>query len=136
MTNAGATFRRRRASGLRAEGALLTGWRPALVNIVSLCVLSLSGLVYLLALHELSMAMVVGLASALARLGLVGGVFVWSMGHRARVARLLCGSARAYDRPDACRSADGLSSGGDDGGRRWGERSKVRSEGQTETEPA
>ena len=106
ITQTGATFRWLRAAGVPAEGALLVGVIPGLVNVFTIVVVSMFGLAYLLAVHRLSAALAAVFVVGLALLVLVTSVTAWGVQHRAWlrarllqmgriVARLL---RRSYDR--------------------------------------
>ena len=98
VTTAGATFRWVRARGVPAEGALLAGWLPPLVNLFTTGVVAVFGLLYLLVAHRLSAALVVGFVTATGLLGGVCGAVAWGVRHRAAFTRVVQRAGRVSAR--------------------------------------
>lgn len=95
VTQTGATYRWLRRAGVPAEGALLAGVIPGFVNVLTIVGVSVFGLAYLLAAHDLSVPLATAFAMGLALLLLVSAVVVFGVRHRGwlramahRVARL------------------------------------------------
>jgi uncharacterized protein (TIRG00374 family) len=76
VTYSGSSYRWLRASGVPGEAALLTGVLPAFINIMTIGALSMFGLLYLLASHNLSPALATVFAMALALLVSIS-VLIW-----------------------------------------------------------
>jgi len=86
--NAAATYRLMRRGGVCQEGALLAGWFPPLFNNAVLVILSLTGLLQLLVLRELSRPVAIGFSVVALLLGAFAGVLVWGIYHRAGLGML------------------------------------------------
>jgi uncharacterized membrane protein YbhN (UPF0104 family) len=89
FTQTGATFRWLRAAGVSGEGALLSGLIPGIVNVFTIVLVSVFGLVYLLVAHRLSVQLATVFAMGLALLLAVGCLVVWGMQHPAWLRRVL-----------------------------------------------
>ncbi|MFN2164713.1 MAG: YbhN family protein [Anaerolineae bacterium] len=76
-----ATYRWTRGSGLSAEGALLAGWLPAVVDDGVLLVVSVFGLLYLLVVHELTALQALSFGLIALMLSLLAAVIVWGTRH-------------------------------------------------------
>ncbi len=96
LGSAVATYRWSRASGVRAEGALLAGWLPTVFNSAMLVVLAVFGLAQLLATHQLSELHLIGFAVMMVVLLMVAGGAVWALRHRARAVAMLVRITRRW----------------------------------------
>jgi hypothetical protein len=84
-----ATYRWVRGSGVSAEGAILAGWLPILLNNCALIVAALAGLMHLLIVHELSTLQAISFGLILLLLSLVIGGMLWGAQHRAQLTTLI-----------------------------------------------
>jgi uncharacterized protein (TIRG00374 family) len=89
FTQTGATFRWLRAAGVPSEGAFLSGLIPGFVNVLTIVVVSIFGLIYLLAAHRLSIPLATAFAMGLALLLVVSCLVIWGMQHRAWLVSML-----------------------------------------------
>ena len=91
----GSSFRWLRDAGIRAEGALLAGWLPTLLNASTIGVFALIGMVELVIVQRLSTGLWIAFGLSLGVLLGVGGAVFWAMGHRQKAKDLLArGQAR------------------------------------------
>jgi uncharacterized protein (TIRG00374 family) len=86
----GSSFRWLRDAGIRAEGALLAGWLPTLLNASTIAVFALIGMVELVIFQDLSPTLWAAFGLSVALLGAVAGALFWSSGHRDAAKRILC----------------------------------------------
>jgi uncharacterized protein (TIRG00374 family) len=86
----GSSFRWLRDAGIRAEGALLAGWLPTLLNASTIGVFALIGMVELVLLQHLSTALWFAFGVSMAVLVAVAVAVFWASGHRAAAKRILC----------------------------------------------
>jgi uncharacterized protein (TIRG00374 family) len=86
--SAAATYRWLRGGGVNAEGALLAGWLPGFFNTSALVIVSIFGLLHLLAVHQLATAQVIGFALMLFLLSLVVVLGIWGMQHQSVLTAL------------------------------------------------
>lgn len=86
----GSSFRWLRDAGIRAEGALLAGWLPTLLNASTIAVFALIGMVELVIFQRLSPALWIAFGLSVALLAGVGGSLFWASGHRESAKRILC----------------------------------------------
>lgn len=91
----GSSYRWLRDAGIRPEGALLAGWLPTLLNLGSIAVFALIGMVELVIFQDLSTALWIAFILSVLLLVLVAGSLFWASGHRESFKRLL---ARAQAR--------------------------------------
>jgi uncharacterized protein (TIRG00374 family) len=94
--NAAVTYRWMRGSGADGEGAMLAGWLPSLLSSAILVLIAILGVAHLLVVHDLSTLQAVGFGLTLAILGLVAGVVLWGVHHRARLSSLAAGAAKRW----------------------------------------
>jgi uncharacterized membrane protein YbhN (UPF0104 family) len=94
--SAAATYRWVHGSGVSAEGALLAGWLPALVYDGVLLFVSIFGLLYLLAVHDLTALQALSFGLIALILGLLAVAIVWGTRHRPRLTSLAVGIARRW----------------------------------------
>ncbi|HEU4562683.1 MAG TPA: YbhN family protein [Longimicrobium sp.] len=85
----GSSFRWLRDAGIRAEGALLAGWLPTLLNAATIGAFALIGMVQLVVVQELSTALWIAFGFSLGFLLSVGGAVFWAMKHREPAKRIL-----------------------------------------------
>ncbi|MFL5386580.1 MAG: YbhN family protein [Longimicrobiaceae bacterium] len=85
----GSSFRWLRDAGIRAEGALLAGWLPALLNASTIAVFAMLGMVQLVIAQSLTPALWIAFSLSLALLMVVGGALFWASGHREKAKRIL-----------------------------------------------
>jgi hypothetical protein len=85
----GSSFRWLRDAGIRAEGALLAGWLPTLLNAATIGAFALIGMVELVLLQELSTALWIAFGMSLGLLLGVGGSVLWASKHREAAKRIL-----------------------------------------------
>lgn len=86
----GSSFRWLRDAGIRAEGALLAGWLPTLLNAATIAIFALIGMVELVIFQDLSPALWVAFGLSVALLVVVAGALFWSSGHREAAKKILC----------------------------------------------
>jgi len=91
-----ATYRWVHGSGVKAEGALLAGWLPALVYDGALLFVAIFGLFYLFCVHKLMPLQALSFGLILLLLGLVAGATVWGARHRSRLTDLATRVARRW----------------------------------------
>jgi uncharacterized protein (TIRG00374 family) len=94
----GSSFRWLRDAGIRAEGALLAGWLPTLLNAATIAVFALVGMVELVVLQDLSVALWIAFGLSLTLLVVVAAAVFWASGHRGAAKRLLCRWEEKYAR--------------------------------------
>jgi uncharacterized protein (TIRG00374 family) len=87
--NAAATYRWVHGSGVNKEGALLAGSVPSLFNNLLLVVISISGLLHLLIVHDLSTFQAIAFGVILLVFGLIVGILLWGMRHRESLIALV-----------------------------------------------
>jgi uncharacterized protein (TIRG00374 family) len=78
-----------RGSGVSAEGALVALWLPALVYNGVLAVVTAFGLLYLLALHKLTVALAISFGMILLVIGVVVAAIVWGSRRRRQFTGLV-----------------------------------------------
>jgi uncharacterized membrane protein YbhN (UPF0104 family) len=88
LAYATATYRWVRSSGASAEGAMLAGWLPNLLNGAVLMVIGVFGLLHLLIGHELSMLQASGFGLTLLVFTFIVGVVLWGVHHRPQLTTL------------------------------------------------
>jgi uncharacterized protein (TIRG00374 family) len=86
----GSSFRWLRDAGIRAEGALLAGWLPTLLNATTIAIFALIGMVELVVLQDLSIALWIAFGLSLLLLIVVAAAVFWASGHRDAAKRRLC----------------------------------------------
>jgi len=86
----GSSFRWLRDAGIRAEGALLAGWLPTLLNAGTIAVFALIGMVELVIFQRLSTALWIAFGLSVGLLVVVGGALFWASGHRDKAKKILC----------------------------------------------
>ncbi|HEX8905653.1 MAG TPA: YbhN family protein [Longimicrobiaceae bacterium] len=86
----GSSFRWLRDAGIRAEGALLAGWLPTLLNASTIAAFALIGMVELVIFQDLSTALWIAFSLSLALLAVVAAALFWASGHREAAKRRLC----------------------------------------------
>ena len=89
LTYSGTAYRWLRAAGVPTEAAMLSGILPAIINVLTIAGVSIFGLVYLLATHRLSPALVSVFALALALLLSVAAIAWLGMHYRSWLVALL-----------------------------------------------
>ena len=85
----GSSFRWLRDAGIRAEGALLAGWLPTLLNAGTIAAFALVGMVELVIFQNLSTALWIAFGLSVALLVAVAGALFWASGHREPAKRIL-----------------------------------------------
>lgn len=85
----GSSFRWLRDAGIRAEGALLAGWLPTLLNASTIAIFALIGMVELVIFQNLSVGLWIAFGLSVALLVTVAGALFWASGHREAAKRLL-----------------------------------------------
>jgi hypothetical protein len=85
----GSSFRWLRDAGIRAEGALLAGWLPTLLNAGTIGAFALIGMVELVLFQRLSTALWIAFGLSLGLLLGVGGAVLWASKHREPAKRIL-----------------------------------------------
>jgi uncharacterized membrane protein YbhN (UPF0104 family) len=88
LAGATETYRWVRGSGVNAEGAVLAGWLPNLLNGAALMVVSIFGLLHLLIAHELTMLQAIGFGLTLLIFTFIVGVVLWGVRHRPQLTAL------------------------------------------------
>ncbi|MGA9350978.1 MAG: UPF0104 family protein, partial [Anaerolineae bacterium] len=88
LAYATATYRWVRGSGVSAEGAVLAGWLPNLLNGAALMVTGIFGLLHLLIARELSALQAIGFGLTLLILTLAFGAALWGVRHRPQLTKL------------------------------------------------
>jgi len=86
----GSSFRWLRDAGIRAEGALLAGWLPTLLNATTIGAFAMIGMVELVLLQRLSTALWIAFALSMGFLITIGGAVFWASGHRDAAKKILC----------------------------------------------
>ncbi|MFL5540344.1 MAG: flippase-like domain-containing protein [Longimicrobiaceae bacterium] len=86
----GSSFRWLRDAGIRAEGALLAGWLPTLLNASSIAVFALLGMVQLVLVQQLSRGLWIAFSLSLGLLTVVATTLFWASGHREKAKKILC----------------------------------------------
>jgi len=86
----GSSFRWLRDAGIRAEGALLAGWLPTLLNAATIAVFALIGMVELVIFQRLSTALWIAFGLSVGLLVAVTFALLWASGHRENAKRILC----------------------------------------------
>jgi uncharacterized protein (TIRG00374 family) len=86
----GSSFRWLRDAGIRAEGALLAGWLPTLLNASTIAVFALIGMVELVIFQDLSKWLWLAFSLSLTLLVAVAGAVFWGSGHRDKFKEKLC----------------------------------------------
>lgn len=86
----GSSFRWLRDAGIRAEGALLAGWLPTLLNAVTIGAFAMIGMVELVLLQHLSTALWIAFGLSLGFLVAIGVAVFWASGHRDAAKKILC----------------------------------------------
>ena len=86
----GSSFRWLRDAGIRAEGALLAGWLPTLLNAATIGAFAMIGMVELVLLQRLSTFLWIAFGLSLGFLLAVGGAVFWASGHREGAKKILC----------------------------------------------
>jgi glycosyltransferase 2 family protein len=101
-----------RESGVSAEGAALASWLPSFFYDSALVFAGMFGLLHLLVAHDLSALQFAGFGFTLLVLGLIVGVTLWGVRHRARLTGLATWVADRWAalrhrpaNPDAARTA-------------------------------
>ncbi|HEX8246138.1 MAG TPA: YbhN family protein [Longimicrobium sp.] len=94
----GSSFRWLRDAGIRAEGALLAGWLPTLLNASTIAAFALLGMVELVIFQDLSTALWIAFSLSLALLVTVATALFWASGHREAAKRRLCGMQERWAR--------------------------------------
>jgi uncharacterized membrane protein YbhN (UPF0104 family) len=94
----GATYRWLRQAGVPAEGALLSGVIPGFVNVFTIMVVSIFGLAYLLAAHDLSTPLATAFAMGLALLLCVSGAVVAGVRNRRWLRGMAHSATRLWSR--------------------------------------
>jgi uncharacterized membrane protein YbhN (UPF0104 family) len=89
LAGATATYRWVRGSGVNAEGAVLAGWLPNLLNGAALMVVSIFGLLHLLIAHELTMLQAISFGLTLLIFTFIVGVVLWGVHHRPQLTALV-----------------------------------------------
>src|SRR4029079_11579178 len=75
---------------IRAEGALLAGWLPTLLNAATIAVFALIGMVELVIFQRLSTALWIAFGLSVGLLVAVTVALLWASGHRENAKRILC----------------------------------------------
>jgi uncharacterized protein (TIRG00374 family) len=91
-----ATYRWVHGSGVSAEGALLAGWLPAVVYDGALLVVSIFGLLYLLAVHKLTALQALSFGLIALILSLLAAAIVWGTHRRPWLTNLATRLARRW----------------------------------------
>jgi hypothetical protein len=86
----GSSFRWLRDAGIRAEGALLAGWLPTLLNAATIAVFALIGMVELVIFQRLTPALWIAFGLSLGLLVVVTAALFWASGHRDKAKQILC----------------------------------------------
>jgi len=86
----GSSFRWLRDAGIRAEGALLAGWLPTLLNASSIAVFALLGMIQLVLVQRLSRGLWIAFSLSLGLLVVVATALFWASGHREKAKKILC----------------------------------------------
>ena len=86
----GSSFRWLRDAGIRAEGALLAGWLPTLLNAATIAAFALVGMVELVIFQDLSTALWIAFSLSLGLLVVVAAALLWGSSHREAAKRRLC----------------------------------------------
>ena len=94
----GSSFRWLRDAGIRAEGALLAGWLPTLLNASTIAVFALIGMVELVIFQDLSPALWIAFSLSLALLVVVAAALFWGSGHREAAKKRLCSMQERWAR--------------------------------------
>jgi uncharacterized membrane protein YbhN (UPF0104 family) len=98
LAYAAATYRWVRGNGVSAEGAVLAGWLPSLLNSAALMVTGIFGLLHLLIARELSALQAIGFGLTLLILSLIAGVVLWGVRHRPQLTTLAVRVANRWAR--------------------------------------
>jgi uncharacterized protein (TIRG00374 family) len=85
----GSSFRWLRDAGIRAEGALLAGWLPTLLNAATIGAFAIIGMFELVLFQRLSLFLWIAFGSSLALLIAVGAAVFWASGHREAAKNIL-----------------------------------------------
>jgi uncharacterized protein (TIRG00374 family) len=85
----GSSFRWLRDAGIRAEGALLAGWLPTLLNASTIGAFALIGMVELVLFQDISTALWIAFGLSVGLLVAVAGALFWASGHREAAKRIL-----------------------------------------------
>lgn len=85
----GSSFRWLRDAGIRAEGALLAGWLPTLLNASTIGAFALIGMVELVLFQDISTALWIAFGLSVGLLVVVAGALFWASGHREAAKRIL-----------------------------------------------
>jgi uncharacterized protein (TIRG00374 family) len=94
----GSSFRWLRDAGIRAEGALLAGWLPTLLNASTIAIFALIGMVELVIFQDLSTALWIAFSLSLALLVVVAAALFWGSGHRDAAKQRLCSMQERWAR--------------------------------------
>ncbi|HET7461478.1 MAG TPA: lysylphosphatidylglycerol synthase transmembrane domain-containing protein [Longimicrobium sp.] len=86
----GSSFRWLRDAGIRAEGALLAGWLPTLLNAVTIGAFAMIGMVELVLLQRLSIALWIAFGLSMGFLISIAVAVFWASGHREAAKKILC----------------------------------------------
>ncbi|HET7230900.1 MAG TPA: YbhN family protein [Longimicrobium sp.] len=86
----GSSFRWLRDAGIRAEGALLAGWLPTLLNAATIGAFAMIGMVELVLLQRLSIALWIAFGLSMGFLIAIGAAVFWASGHRDAAKKILC----------------------------------------------
>jgi uncharacterized protein (TIRG00374 family) len=84
----GSSYRWLRDAGIRAEGALLAGWLPTLLNAGVMAVFALVGMGVLLVAGHVTVAMGIAFGLSFGLLLTIAGVLLWATRHREGAKRL------------------------------------------------
>lgn len=85
----GSSFRWLRDAGIRAEGALLAGWLPTLLNASTIGAFALIGMVELVLFQDISTALWIAFGLSVGLLVAVASALFWASGHREAAKRIL-----------------------------------------------
>jgi len=102
LAYAAATYRWVRGNGVSAEGAVLAGWLPSLLNSAVLMVIGIFGLLRLLIARELSTLQAIGFGLTLLILNLIAGLVLWGVRHRPQLSRLAVWAASRWAKLRRC----------------------------------
>jgi uncharacterized protein (TIRG00374 family) len=94
----GSSFRWLRDAGIRAEGALLAGWLPTLLNASTIAVFALIGMVELVIFQDLTPTLWVTFSLSLALLVVVAAALFWGSSHRDAAKAKLAGAQARWAR--------------------------------------
>lgn len=94
----GSSFRWLRDAGIRAEGALLAGWLPTLLNASTIAVFALIGMVELVIFQDLNPTLWVTFSLSLGLLVVVAAALFWGSSHRDAAKAKLAGAQARWAR--------------------------------------